>query len=85
VPLSTTALRPLLRLALVPGIGPGRLSLLLARFGSAERVLGATAAEIAAVPRMGPELAGRVAAASGPEGEERVRVALEACRGAARW
>jgi DNA processing protein len=81
VPLSTTALRPLLRLALVPGIGPGRLSLLLARFGSAERVLGATAAEIAAVPRMGPELAGRVAAASGPEGEERVRVALEAMQG----
>jgi DNA processing protein len=78
MPLSPAALRPLLRLALVPGIGPGRIAALLARFGSAERVLGAGAAEIATLPGFGRELAGRVAGASGPEGEERARVALEA-------
>jgi DNA processing protein len=77
VPLSTRALGPLLRLALVPGIGAGRISSLLKRFGSAERVLGASAADLASVPRIGPELAGRVAAASGAEGEQRVRQALE--------
>jgi DNA processing protein len=77
MPLSASALGPLLRLALVPGIGAGRIAALLKRFGSAERVLGASAAEIAAVPRFGAELAGRVASASGPEGEERVRTALE--------
>jgi DNA processing protein len=78
MPLSPAALRPLLRLALVPGIGPGRIAVLLARFGSAERVLGAAAAEISALPGFGRELAGRVAGASAPEAEERARVALDA-------
>jgi DNA processing protein len=78
MPLSPAALRPLLRLSLVPGIGPGRISALLARFGSAERALGASAAEIATVAGFGRELAGRVAGASGPEAEERARAALDA-------
>ncbi|MDB4952395.1 MAG: processing protein [Gemmatimonadetes bacterium] len=78
MPISTSALRPLLRLALVPGIGAARISALLARFGSADRVLGAGAAQIEALPKFGPELSARIAGASGAEGEERVRVALEA-------
>jgi DNA processing protein len=36
-----TTLETLLRLAIVPGMGPARITLLLARFGSVERVLGA--------------------------------------------
>jgi len=77
MPLSHGALEPLLRVAMVPGVGPGRLSVLLRRFGSAERVLGATAAEVATLPGFGAELAGRVAAASGTRWMERVRGALE--------
>jgi DNA processing protein len=71
------ALETVLRLAMVPGIGPGRIAALLARFGSVERVLGASAAGVAALPGFGSELAGRVAGASGPEGRERARRAME--------
>lgn len=77
MPLSTSALEPLLRLYMVPGVGPLRVAQLLKHFGSAERVLGATAAEIAALPRFGGELAGRVAAAAGPEAQERTTKAME--------
>jgi DNA processing protein len=74
---ASAALEPVLRLAMVPGVGPGRIAALLARFGSVERVLGASTAEVAALPGFGRELAGRVAGASGPEGRERARRALE--------
>ena len=77
MPLAPAALEPLLRLAVVPGIGPGRLSALLARFGSAERVLAAPAAEIGALPGFGPELVRRVTSAGTDEGRERARIARE--------
>jgi len=77
MPLSTSALEPLLRLYMVPGVGPLRVAQLLRHFGSAERVLGATAAEVAALPRFGGELAGRVAGAAGAEARERTARAME--------
>ncbi len=77
MPLSTSALEPLLRLYMVPGVGPLRVAQLLRHFGSAERVLGATATEVAALPRFGGELAGRVAAAAGAEARERTAKAME--------
>lgn len=77
MPLSASALEPLLRLYMVPGVGPLRVAQLLRHFGSAERVLGATAAEVAALPRFGGELAGRVAAAAGAEARERTATAME--------
>jgi DNA processing protein len=77
MPLSTSALEPLLRLYMVPGVGPMRVAQLLGHFGSAERVLGATTAEVAALPRFGGELAGRVAGAAGAEARERTAKAME--------
>jgi DNA processing protein len=77
MPLSASALEPLLRLAMIPGVGPLRLAQLLKRFGSAERALGASAADLTALPRFGEGLAGRVVAAAGPEGRERTTKALE--------
>ena len=80
MPLAPAALEPLLRLAVVPGIGPGRLSALLSRFGSAERVLAAGAADLAALPGFGPELVRRLQSAATDEGRERARLALEALK-----
>lgn len=77
MPLSPSALEPLLRLACVPGAGPARLAALLRHFGSAERVLAADAAEIRALPRFGGELAQRIRAAGEPEGVSRARAALQ--------
>jgi DNA processing protein len=76
VPLSASALEPLLRVAVVPGIGPARLQQLLRRFGSAERVLAADEREILALPGFGSELARRVATARTPGGHDRARRAL---------
>lgn len=73
-----TTLETLLRLAIVPGMGPARTTVLLRRFGSVERVLGTTAAQIAEVPGFGPEFARRVAAAGTAEGLRRARAALDA-------
>ncbi|HEX9936847.1 MAG TPA: DNA-processing protein DprA, partial [Longimicrobium sp.] len=70
-------LEPFLRLAMVDGIGPARLSALLARFGTPERVLGAGADELGAVPGFGRELVKRLRAAATDEGRERARVAME--------
>ncbi len=78
MPLAPAALEPLLRLAMAPLIGPGRLSALLARFGSAERAMAAPAAEVAALPGFGPESVRSVAGAGTPEGRERARAALAA-------
>lgn len=80
MPLSSAALEPLLRLAVVPGIGPARLSALLRRFGSAERVLGASEADVAALPGFGPGLVRRVASAATDAGRDRARAALETLR-----
>lgn len=76
MPLSRSALEPLLRLALVPGVGPGRLAALLHHFGSAERTLGARSTEIAALPGFGRDLAGRVAAAGSSVALERAGAAV---------
>jgi DNA processing protein len=76
MPLSASALEPLLRLAVVPGIGPARLQALMRRFGSAERVLAASSAEIRTLHGFGGELVRRVAAAREPAGLERARAAL---------
>ena len=76
MPLTASPLEPTLRLALVPGIGPTRLAALLARFGTAEGVLRAPAAEVARLPGFGAGLARRVAAAAGAEGGARAREAM---------
>ncbi|HEX2201713.1 MAG TPA: DNA-processing protein DprA [Longimicrobium sp.] len=80
MPLSASALEPLLRLAVVPGLGPARISALLRRFGSAERVLAASAAEVGALPGFGPGLVARVASAATDAGRARARAALETLR-----
>jgi DNA processing protein len=80
MPLAPAALEPLLRLAVVPGIGPARLGALLARFGSAERVMAASPDEVAALPGFGPELVRRVGSAGTDAGRERAKIALEMLR-----
>ena len=80
MPLAPGALEPVLRLAIVEGIGPARLSALMARFGSAERVLAAGADELAALPGFGPELVRRLRAAATDEGLQRARAALATLR-----
>jgi len=72
-----STLETMLRLAIVPGMGPARTTALLARFGSVERVLGASAAQVAELPGFGREFARRVAAAGTAEGRERARAALD--------
>jgi len=80
MPLAPSALEPLLRLAVVPGIGPARLGALLARFGSAERVMAASPDEVATLPGFGKELVRRVGSAATDAGRERARIALEMLR-----
>jgi DNA processing protein len=70
-------LEPLLRLALVQGIGPGRLARLLETFGAPEAVLRASPARLRAVPGIGEELARRVRDASGPAQRTRVSAAID--------
>ena len=72
-----STLETMLRLAIVPGMGPARTTALLARFGTVERALGASAAQIAELPGFGPEFARRVAAAGTAEGWDRARAALD--------
>jgi excinuclease ABC subunit C len=47
----------------VPGLGPARRATLLRHFGSVRRLAGATEAEIAGLPGIGPRLAGSILAA----------------------
>lgn len=77
MPLTGDALEPVLRLAIVDGIGPARLSALLTRFGSPERVLGASAEELSASPGFGRELVKRLRAAATDQGRERAREAMK--------
>jgi DNA processing protein len=53
--------RDLLALHLVTGVGPRLTAALLERFGSAAAALRASAAELAEVPHIGPQLAARLA------------------------
>jgi DNA processing protein len=80
MPLANAALETLLRIAVVEGIGPARLSLLLRRFGSAERILAASPADVAALPGFGRELVRRLSIAPTPEGAARARAALGTLR-----
>jgi DNA processing protein len=52
--------RDLLALTLVAGIGPRITTALIERFGTIDRVMRATEAELVSVPRVGPELAARI-------------------------
>jgi len=54
--------RALVALSLVPGVGPGRLRALLARFGSAEAVLRAPRAALARADGVGPQTAAAIQA-----------------------
>ena len=58
-------------LALVPGVGSGRLRALMSRMGSAQAALGASAAAIASVPGVGRDLATQIAAADCGEAVEK--------------
>jgi excinuclease ABC subunit C len=51
----------------VPGLGPARRATLLRHFGSVRRLAGASEAEIAGLPGIGPRVAGAVLAALRPE------------------
>lgn len=53
-------LEPLLRLALVEGIGPQRLGRLIDRFGDAERAISANATTLRALEGFGPEIVARI-------------------------
>lgn len=53
--------RALVALSLVPGVGPGRLRALLARFGSAAAAMAAPARALTTVPGIGPQTAAAVA------------------------
>ena len=74
------ALRPLLRLSLVPGIGPARLASLVERFGSAEGAFSAPPRQVGALRGFGPELARRVRDFGGPVGDAALRHALDSLR-----
>lgn len=54
---SADELRALIALTLVPGVGPGRVRALLARFGSAQAVFQAGLATLAGVDGVGPQTA----------------------------
>lgn len=58
-----SAIRDLLTLSLVPGIGPRLTAALLERFGSAAAALGASVAELSAIPYLTPRLAESIAQA----------------------
>jgi DNA processing protein len=76
MPRDPQQLETLLRLAIVPGVGPARLSALLAHFGSVERVLAASARQVAELQGFGPEFVRRVVSAGTAEGLARARAAM---------
>lgn len=79
-PHAAPPLETVVQLALVDGIGPARLSMLLARFGTPERVLAAQADELMAVPGFGRELVKRIREGAGDAGRQRARAALATLR-----
>jgi DNA processing protein len=62
-PNSDDALLDLMRLTMVPGVGPQTSRALMERFRTAGRVLSATRADLREVPGVGPKLAERIARA----------------------
>ncbi len=70
--------RALIALSLVPGVGPGRIRALLARFGSAVAALEASRKALAKVPGIGPQTAGAIATFDGHDAvEEQLRCAAQ--------
>ena len=66
--------RALIGLSLVPGVGPGRIRAILARFRSATRALKASPRALAEVPGIGPQTAQAIATFDGrPAVEEQLR------------
>ena len=63
--------RAMVALSLIPGIGSGRMRSLMSRMGSAQAALGASAAALASVPGVGPELALQIASADCGEAVEK--------------
>lgn len=59
---SAEELRALVALTLVPGVGPGRIRALLARFGSAQAALSASVVALMQVSGIGAQTARRIAA-----------------------
>lgn len=79
MPLSEAELEPLLRLSLVPGVGPRRLKLLVEHYGGAEGALAAPPREVGMLPGLGPSVAeaiGRAARAVGSAGTRRALAGL---------
>ncbi len=74
---SDDELLDLIRLTMVPGVGPQTARALLAKFGSAGRVLSASLANLRAVTNVGPKLAERIAQA---EREHDATAELDLCR-----
>ena len=66
----------MLRLALVQGVGPGRLAMLVRAYGGADAALAAPGHQLAAMPGIGPALLGRIRAASGAPARAATRAAL---------
>ena len=66
--------RALISLSLVPGVGPGRIRAVLARFRSAARAMKASPRTLAEVPGIGPQTARAIAAFDGEQvAEEQLR------------
>ena len=66
--------RAIIGLSLVPGVGPGRIRAILARFRSAARAVKASPRALAKVPGIGPQTAQAIAAFDGrPAVEEQLR------------
>ena len=76
MPIGSDELEPLLRLALVQGVGPRRLARLVDLFGSAERILATPQRSLRGVPGLGPELARRIADADSPAARKKTQRAL---------
>jgi DNA processing protein len=62
-PRSDSEILELIRLTMIPGVGPQTSRALLGKFGSAERVFSATLAQLRDVPNVGPKLADKISRA----------------------
>ena len=68
----------LLRLSLIPGVGPRTRKALLEKFGSPKAVLAAAPSELREVQGVGPKLVGKIAGADGHvDAEEEIALCRE--------